>query len=74
MVVNQTSVVGHSHLVDTLKHMGINIVKIFAPEHGFRGDADAGEHIKHSVDPKTNFHIVSLYGENKNQLRLNFQI
>lgn len=65
MVVNQTSVVGHSHLVDTLKHMGINIVKIFAPEHGFRGDADAGEHIKHSVDPKTNIHIVSLYGENK---------
>jgi uncharacterized protein YbbC (DUF1343 family) len=65
LVVNHTSFVGKSHLLDTLRHFNINIVKIFAPEHGFRGDADAGEHINNSVDKKTGLPIISLYGENK---------
>lgn len=65
LVVNQTSTIGNSHLVDTLKYMGINIVKIFTPEHGFRGDADAGEHVKSGFDEKTKLPVVSLYGENK---------
>ncbi len=65
MIVNQTSIIGKSHLVDTLKYMGIEVVKIFTPEHGFRGDADAGEHIKSGIDEKTQLPVVSLYGENK---------
>ena len=62
---NQTSVVGHTHLVDTLLNAGINIVKIFGPEHGFRGNADAGEEINNSVDKKTGIPIISLYGNHK---------
>ncbi len=59
---NQTSRVGSSHLVDTLLKLGVNIIKIFAPEHGFRGTADAGEHVDNLVDTKTGVAIVSLYG------------
>jgi uncharacterized protein YbbC (DUF1343 family) len=62
---NHTSLVGQSHLVDTLKSCGINIVTIFAPEHGFRGDADAGEKVGNSTDPKTGLPIVSLYGSKR---------
>jgi uncharacterized protein YbbC (DUF1343 family) len=62
MMVNQTSMVGKSHLVDTLLTQKINIVRIFAPEHGFRGDADAGEKIVDGKDAKTGISIVSLYG------------
>jgi len=62
---NPTSVIGNTHLVDTLVAAGINIVKIFAPEHGFRGEAEAGATIQSSVDPKTGIPIVSLYGKNK---------
>jgi len=65
LIVNQTSMVGNTHLVDTLLSKGINIVKIFAPEHGFRGSADAGEHVEDGVDVKTNIPIVSLYGDHK---------
>ena len=65
MVVNQTSTVGHTHLVDTLLSKNINIIKVFAPEHGFRGTADAGESIKDAKDPKTGLPIISLYGKNK---------
>src|SRR5579859_2483419 len=50
---NQTSMVGKSHLVDTLLKKGIHIKKIFSPEHGFRGDADAGEHVSNQADPNT---------------------
>ncbi|WP_462220138.1 exo-beta-N-acetylmuramidase NamZ domain-containing protein, partial [Ferruginibacter sp.] len=50
---NQTSVVNGTHLVDTLISRGINIVKIFSPEHGFRGTADAGEHVTDAKDKKT---------------------
>ena len=50
---NQTSMVKNTHLVDTLISSGINVVKIFGPEHGFRGDADAGEHVSDAKDKKT---------------------
>jgi uncharacterized protein YbbC (DUF1343 family) len=65
MVVNQTSVLSNkTHLLDTLLTYDINIVKIFAPEHGFRGDADAGEKIIDGKDSKTGIDVVSLYGKN----------
>ncbi|HSB92059.1 MAG TPA: DUF1343 domain-containing protein, partial [Flavitalea sp.] len=60
---NHTSMVGDKHLVDTLKKLGVNIVKIFAPEHGFRGTADAGEKVDNTVDPNTGIKVVSLYGK-----------
>ena len=62
---NQTSMVGNVHLVDTLLKRGVNVVKIFCPEHGFRGNAEAGAHIASGTDPKTGLSIVSLYGKNK---------
>ncbi|WP_034256705.1 exo-beta-N-acetylmuramidase NamZ family protein [Adhaeribacter aquaticus] len=65
MVVNQTSLIGKKHLVDTLLSEGINIKFIFAPEHGFRGDADAGATISNGTDTKTGLPIISLYGKNK---------
>ena len=65
IVSNQTSVLGKTHIVDTLLAHGITIAKVFAPEHGFRGDADAGEKINSSIDEKTGIPIISLYGKNK---------
>ena len=65
LVVNHTSTIGHIHLLDTLIKSGIKVVKIFAPEHGFRGNADAGEKVNNQVDAKTNLPIISLYGKNK---------
>ncbi len=65
LVVNHSSLVGETHLVDTLLAQGIAIEKIFAPEHGFRGKADAGAHIKNSLDPQTGLQIISLYGKHK---------
>lgn len=65
LVVNQTSMIGTTHLVDSLLNLGVEITQIFAPEHGFRGDADAGEHVKNGIDSKTNLPIISLYGKNK---------
>lgn len=62
---NQTSLVNKTHLVDTLIASGINVVKIFGPEHGFRGDADAGEHVKDAKDKKTGIPVISLYGSHK---------
>ncbi|TAD83345.1 MAG: DUF1343 domain-containing protein [Bacteroidetes bacterium] len=62
---NQTSMVGNTHLVDTLLARGVAIKKIFAPEHGFRGDADAGEHVANGTDAKTGLPIVSLYGTHR---------
>ena len=62
---NQTSMVKNTHLVDTLLARGINVVKIFGPEHGFRGDADAGEHVKDLKDKKTGLPVISLYGTHK---------
>ncbi len=65
MVVNQTSRVGGQHLVDTLLKKGVSITRIFAPEHGFRGKADAGEHLSDSKDARTGIPIVSLFGTKK---------
>ena len=65
LLVNQTSMVGDAHLVDVLFAQKVNIKKIFAPEHGFRGSADAGEHVRDSVDSKTGIPIISLYGDKK---------
>ncbi|MDL2308916.1 DUF1343 domain-containing protein [Bacteroidales bacterium OttesenSCG-928-B11] len=62
---NFTSRVGSTHLVDTLLAKKVNLVKIFCPEHGFRGEAEAGAHIASSKDEKTGLPIVSLYGNNK---------
>ena len=62
---NHTSLVGNTHLVDTLLAMGIEVKKIFAPEHGFRGEADAGEKISNTRDAKTGIEIISLYGSKR---------
>src|SRR2546421_2289132 len=62
---NQTSMVGKSHLVDTLKKLEVNISVIFGPEHGFRGTADAGEKIENAVDSLTGIAVVSLYGKKR---------
>ncbi len=58
---NQTGMVGDEHLVDLLKRNDVNLVGIFSPEHGFRGTADAGEHVASSIDEKTGTPIWSLY-------------
>ena len=65
LVVNNTALVGKTHLADTLQSSGVNLVKIFGPEHGFRGDAADGELVKDSIDQKTGVLVVSLYGKNK---------
>ena len=62
VMTNQTGIVGDEHLVDMLVRENINVVGIFSPEHGFRGTADAGEHVASSVDEKTGIPIWSLYG------------
>lgn len=62
---NQTSVVGRTHLVDTLLAKKVRLVKLFCPEHGFRGQAEAGATIKSGLDPVTGLPVVSLYGKNK---------
>ncbi|MBS1947126.1 MAG: DUF1343 domain-containing protein [Bacteroidetes bacterium] len=59
---NQASIVGSTHLVDTLLKRGIIVKKIFSPEHGFRGTADAGEQVSGSVDKQTGVQVISLYG------------
>lgn len=67
MVVNHTSVVGTQqvHLLDTLLHSEIQVVKVFAPEHGFRGNEDAGATVESGKDSRTGIPIISLYGNNK---------
>ncbi|WP_203258963.1 exo-beta-N-acetylmuramidase NamZ family protein [Hyunsoonleella ulvae] len=76
VVANQTSVIfvdkspktknqSYIHLVDSLLKLNINIKKVFAPEHGFRGKADAGEHVNDGVDTKTNLPIISLHGKHR---------
>lgn len=62
---NQTSMVGNTHLVDTLTKLGISIKVIFGPEHGFRGTADAGEKVGNYTDQKTGIPVVSLYGSKR---------
>lgn len=65
LVVNQTSTIGPTHLVDSLHSLGINITKVMAPEHGFRGEAPDGEKIDDSKDERTGIPIVSIYGKTK---------
>ena len=74
VVANQTSIVGkgslqnkqsYTHLIDTLLSHNVNIIKVFAPEHGFRGKVDAGETVSDDKDMKTGLPIISLYGSNK---------
>lgn len=65
LVVNQTSVRGNEHLVDYLLRNDIKIATVFAPEHGFRGTAEAGETVKDGTDLKTGLKVISLYGANK---------
>ncbi len=62
IVANQTSVIQNTHLVDSLIALGIDVKKVFAPEHGFRGTADAGEKVADGKDKKTGISILSLYG------------
>lgn len=65
VVGNQSSLTGTTHLVDTLRACGLHIVKIFCPEHGFRGNAEAGANIANGKDSRTGLPIISLYGKNK---------
>ncbi|MDC6404914.1 MULTISPECIES: DUF1343 domain-containing protein [Maribacter] len=69
VVANQTSVIfnenGYTHLVDSLLKLNVDIKKVFSPEHGFRGKADAGEKVDSSTDEETGLPIVSLYGKNR---------
>lgn len=65
VVTNATGMIGDTHLVDSLLALQVRVVKVFAPEHGFRGEADAGEHVKDQRDTRTGLPIVSLYGANK---------
>lgn len=63
MMANQTTIIGKKHLVDSLHALGVNIVKVFGPEHGFRGNASAGAEVNDEKDPATGIPIVSLYGK-----------
>jgi uncharacterized protein YbbC (DUF1343 family) len=65
LLVNYTATIGKTHLADTLKRLNVDIKKIFSPEHGFRGDAAAGEHVHDGLDIKTGLPVVSLYGNNR---------
>ncbi|MGK3893829.1 exo-beta-N-acetylmuramidase NamZ domain-containing protein, partial [Enterococcus faecium] len=60
--------VGRENLVDTLVALGVRIKTIFGPEHGFRGDADAGAHVSNAIDRKTGIAVISLYGKKQNHL------
>ncbi len=65
LLVNQTSMIGEESIVDVLLSKGVAVQSIFAPEHGFRGTADAGAHIKNGKDSKTGLPIISLHGSHK---------
>lgn len=65
VVANQTSLIGETHLVDSLISLGVNVKRIFTPEHGFRGAADAGARINDGKDEKTGIEIASLFGKTK---------
>lgn len=65
IVGNQTSMIANTHLVDSLLKLNVNVVKVFSPEHGFRGLGDAGALINDDIDSKTGLPVISLYGEKK---------
>ncbi|MBR9777198.1 MAG: DUF1343 domain-containing protein [Cytophagales bacterium] len=62
IMANPTSIIGQKHLVDSLQSLGVDIIKVFGPEHGFRSNVGAGVHVKDEIDSKTGIPIVSLYG------------
>ncbi len=62
LLANQTAIIGNTHLVDSLRKLGVNIVKVFGPEHGFRGNASAGAKVADEVDSATGIPLISLYG------------
>lgn len=65
VLVNQTSEINGKLLPDLLLEHKVKLVTIFSPEHGFRGNADAGAHVKNDIDPQTGLPVISLYGNNK---------
>jgi len=65
VVANQTSVIGEVHLVDTLQKSNFKVVKVFCPEHGFRGEAEAGEKVGNHIDKQSGLPVISLYGNNR---------
>ncbi|MDF3127176.1 DUF1343 domain-containing protein [Rheinheimera sp. 1928-s] len=65
LIVNQSSLVGDTHLLELLLQQGLEVKTIFSPEHGFRGTADAGAAVDNSIDPQTGVAVLSLYGKNK---------
>ena len=65
VVTNQTGMIGQVHVVDSLLNLGIDVKKVFAPEHGFRGEADAGEQVANERDKRSGLPLISLYGKNK---------
>lgn len=70
---NQTSVVSNTHLVDTLIKSGVKIVKMFGPEHGFRGNASAGEQVEDGQDKATGLPVISLFGDHKKPTAADFK-
>lgn len=65
LVANQTSIIGSTHLLDSLLKQGVSVVKVFGPEHGFRGNASNGTEVSDEVDPGTGVRIISLYGKKR---------
>ena len=63
MLANQTTIIAKTHLVDSLKTLGVNIVKVFGPEHGFRGNVSAGTAVADEVDVASGISVISLYGK-----------
>lgn len=72
LVINHTSLVGNTHLLDTLIELKVPVKKIFSPEHGLRGEKGAGEVVDSSIDPVTGLPIISLYGNHKKPTREDF--
>ena len=73
ILANQTTIIGKSHLVDSLQKRGISIVKVFGPEHGFRGQASAGVQVADEVDSKTGIPVISLYGKKNKPTKQDLQ-
>lgn len=77
IVANQSSIIFNKgkqvHIVDTLISIGVNVTKVFAPEHGFRGNKDNGELVKDEIDSKTNLKIISLHGKNRKPTKINLE-
>jgi len=73
LVANHTSLIKHTHLLDTLLALKVNVVKVFGPEHGFRGDVPDGKEINSGTDPRTGIAIISLYGSHKKPTKQDLQ-